>query len=184
MTFSSLKIVKHKTPLYTPLLNIVLFSFYIIEDNFMYKLILRIQIGIADPDPAKHYESNSSTPFQISHEFLSFVTQKRITITSLMMDTFLTDQLIRSWRGPAGSYQADPSEADPTQPLTKLPLLFKTSETTKGAEHELGRRIWVGGRYMSVIYRQDAGKPPSVSCTVQYTTTPPPPPHTLSTFPR
>ena len=145
----------------------------------MYKLILRIQIGIADPDPAKHYESNSSTPFQISHKFLSFVTQKRITITSLMMDTFLTDQLIRSWRGPAGSYQADSSEADPTQPLTKLPLLFRTSETTKGAEHELGRRIWVGGRYMSVIYRQDAGKPPSVSCTVQYTT-PPPPPHTFS----
>ena len=62
------------------------------------------------------------------------------------MDTFLTDQLIRSWRGPAGSYQADPSEADPTQPLTKLPLLFRTSETTKGAEHELGRNMsWVGG---------------------------------------
>ena len=85
------------------------------------------------------------------------------------MDTFLTDQLIRSWRGPAGSYQADPSEADPTQPLTKLPLLFKTSETTKGAEHELCRRMWVGGRYMSVIHRQDPGKLPSVSCTVQYT---------------
>ena len=56
------------------------------------------------------------------------------------MDTFLTDQLIRSWRGPAGSYQADPSEADPTQPLTKLPLLFRTSETTRGRNMS-----WVGG---------------------------------------